>query len=112
MLEFSLSQNTGKLIENMVYLQLKRKAKDIFYYKTAQDHEVDFFIPKYNVLIQVAQHLNEENTKKREVRALVEAAGEQKNSHLVIVTESEKDKLEQDGFTIQSMPLYEWLLET
>ena len=109
---FSFSKNRGKLIENMVYLQLKRKAKDIFYYKTAQDHEVDFFIPKDNVLIQVAQHLNEENTKKREVRALVEAAGEQKNSHLVIVTESEKDKLEQDGFTIQSMPLYEWLLET
>lgn len=108
---FSFSKNKGKLIENAVYLQLKRKTKDIYYYKTNQDHEVDFFLPKDNILVQVAQHLDDENTKEREVRALVEAAKEQKKAQLVIVTESEKTTIQQDKLMIEVVPLYEWLLE-
>ncbi len=108
---FSFSKNKGKLIENAVYLQLRRKTKDIYYYKTNKDHEVDFFLPKDTVLLQVVQHLGDENTKEREVRALVEAAVEQKKAKLVIVTESEKMIHQQDGLTLQVIPLYEWLLE-
>lgn len=108
---FSFSKNKGKLIENAVYLHLRRKTKDIYYYKTDQDHEVDFFLPKDNVLLQVAQHLDEENTRKREVRALVEAAEEQKEAQLVMVTESKKTTFQQDGLTLHVIPLYEWLLE-
>lgn len=107
---FSFSRNKGKLIENVVYLQLKRKMKDIYYYKTSQDHEVDFFLPKDNMLLQVVQHLDDENTTEREVRALVEAAAEHKKAHLVIVTESEKKTIQQDGLAVQVVPLYEWLL--
>jgi predicted AAA+ superfamily ATPase len=108
---FSFSQNKGRLIENAVYLQLRRKSKDIFYYKTDQDHEVDFFLPKDNILFQVVQSLDVQSTKEREVRALVEAAAEQKKAELVIVTESEKSSYQQDELTMHVTPLYEWLLE-
>lgn len=108
---FSFSENKGKLIENAVYLQLKRKMKDTYYYKTSQDYEVDFFLPKDNVLIQVSQHLDDESTKEREIGALMEAASEQKKAQSFIVTESEETTLHQNGVTIQIVPLYEWLLE-
>jgi len=107
---FSFSKNKGKLLENVVYLQLRRKIKDIYYYKTVNDHEVDFFLPKNNTFIQVTQHLDDEDTKKREVRALIEANLEQKKAQLMIVTESEKRQIKEDGCSIQVVPLYEYLL--
>ncbi|HEY4505685.1 MAG TPA: ATP-binding protein [Candidatus Paceibacterota bacterium] len=109
---FSFSQNKGKLMENMVFLQLRRKYLDVYYYKTTEDYEVDFFLPSEGSLIQVAQHFDLEETRERELRALVNAAKEQKRTKkLVIVTESEKSELGREGLQIQVVPLYEWLLQ-
>jgi len=109
---FSFSKNKGKLMENVVFLQLRRKYHDVYYYKTAEDYEVDFFLPKEGSLIQVAQHFDSLETQERELRALVDAANEQKKSkNLVIVTESEKAEFEREGVKIQAVPLYEWLLQ-
>ena len=109
---FSFSQNKGKLMENMVFLQLRRKYLDVYYYKTTEDYEVDFFLPSGGSLIQVAQHFDLEETRERELRALVNAAKEQKRTKkLVIVTESEKSELGREGLQIQVVPLYEWLLQ-
>lgn len=109
---FSFSKNKGKLMENVVFLQLRRKHQDVFYYKTAEDYEVDFFVPKEGALIQVAQQLDIPETKERELRAVVAAAKEQKKAKsLIIVTESEKSNFEREGLQIQAIPLYEWLLK-
>jgi uncharacterized protein len=108
---FSFSENKGKLMENIVFLQLRRKYHDVYYYKTAEDYEVDFFLPKEGSLIQVSQHFDSLETQERELRALVSAANEQKKpKNLVIVTESEKAEFEREGVKIQAVPLYEWLL--
>ncbi len=109
---FSFSQNLGKLMENVVYLQLRRKQQDIYYYKTAQDYEVDFFLPKENAFIQVSQYFDSPETQERELRAITAAVREQKEvtSHLV-VTESDKQTLNREGLHIQVVPLYEWLLK-
>ncbi|OQA82502.1 MAG: Archaeal ATPase [Microgenomates group bacterium ADurb.Bin238] len=110
---FSFSENKGKLMENAVFLQLRRKHSDVYYYKTTQDYEVDFYLPKEGSLIQVAQHFDTAETRDREVRALVKAANEQqKASHFIVVTESEKNEFEQGKIKIQTVPLYEWLLKT
>src|SRR3990167_4040173 len=109
---FSFSENKCKLMENVVFLQLRKKYHDVYYYKTAEDYEVDFFLPKERSLIQVAQHFDLAETKERELRALVSAASEQKKAkNLVIVTESEKDEFEKEDVQIQATPLYEWLLQ-
>jgi len=109
---FSFSKNIGKLMENAVYLQLRRKYQDIYYYKTAQLYEVDFFLPKIGQLVQVSQMFDSDETKTRELRALVAAKKEQKNAReLLIITESAKQTIKTNGATIQVIPLYEWLLE-
>lgn len=109
---FSFSKNLGKLTENMVFLQLKRKSQDIYYYKTGQDYEVDFFLPKERMLLQVVHHFDMPETRERELRALVEAAGEQKTSEkLVIVTQDKKETVIREDMKIEVIPLYEWLLE-
>jgi len=107
---FSFSENYGKSMENTVFLQLRRMQEEIFYYKTVQGYEVDFFLPKKNVCIQVSRQITED-IEDREVRALIAAAKEQKSSAVsIIVTEHDKCRMKQDGMTIQVVPLYEWLL--
>ena len=109
---FSFSENKGKLMENIVYLQLKRKYQDIYYFKTAEDYEVDFFVPKENILIQVSQNFDSPETQRREIRALVATKKElSKVEKFVIVTESSKQTLKIDDLIIQIVPLYEWLLQ-
>jgi len=109
---FSFSGNKGKLIENAVYLQLRRKRQDIYYYKTAQDYEVDFFLPKENAFIQVSQHFGLPETQERELRAIAIAVQEQKKAATyIVITESDKQTLNREGLRIQVVPLYEWLLK-
>lgn len=110
---FSFSKNKGKLMENAVYLQLRRKYQDIYYYKTNQNGEVDFFLPKEEMLIQVAQKFDIPEMQKREQGALIASRKELKKAkRLVIVTESKRQELEIEGLKILVMPLYEWLLRT
>jgi hypothetical protein len=108
---FSFSENKGKLMENVVYLQLRRKNQDIYYYKTVQDYEVDFFLPKEKAFIQVSQHFDTSETQERELRAVTAAVLEQKEvtTHIV-VTERDKQVIDREGLHIQVVPLYEWLL--
>jgi predicted AAA+ superfamily ATPase len=108
---FGFSENKGKYMENMVFLHLRRKFQKIYYYKTVQDYEVDFFLPQENMMVQVSQHLDVSETKERELRALVMASAEQKMpSVLFIVTEGDKQSIEREGYNIEVIPLYEWLL--
>ena len=108
---FSFSANKGKLLENLVFLQLRRNYTDIYYYKTDRNHEVDFFIPSHNLALQVCQDLSDESTKEREVRSLVELAEEQGNQPLLqVITLRDKDEIQMGGTTISVLPLYEWLL--
>jgi len=109
---FSFSGNKGKLIENAVYLQLRRKRQDIYYYKTVQGYEVDFFLPKENAFIQVSQHFGLPETQERELRAIAIAVQEQKKAATyIVITESDKQTLNREGLRIQVVPLYEWLLK-
>ncbi len=76
---FSLSKNFGKLFENLIFLEIRRQAHNIYYYKTYNDLEIDFVVtskqspPK---LIQVCWELDDPVTREREERALREAEKE------------------------------------
>jgi len=109
---FSFSENKGRLMENTVFLQLRRKNSDIYYLKTSQNFEVDFFMSKTGTLIQVAQHLDTEELLERELRSLVAAKSENaKIQKLMVITESEKKTIEKNEASIEVVPLYEWLLQ-
>lgn len=109
---FSFSENKGKLMENLVFLTLRRKYKTVYYFKTTQDFEVDFYIPSQQMLVQVAQKFDMQTTHEREQKALVTAKSElQKVTRLVLVNEGEKQEMEYQGARIHVVPLYEWLLQ-
>ncbi|MES2274128.1 MAG: ATP-binding protein [Chlamydiota bacterium] len=76
---FNLSENQGKLLENLIYLDLRRQGKKIFYYLTADGYEVDFItqdlMGKYE-MIQVVWEMTNVETLQREERALRQAEEE------------------------------------
>jgi predicted AAA+ superfamily ATPase len=87
----------------VVFLQLRRLyGEDIYYYKTKEGKEVDFYLPKKKMFIQVCQSLNDPETRVREQGALFEAMAEVRGSGGLIITEDEK------GSSV--VPVYEWLL--
>jgi uncharacterized protein len=108
---FSFSKNRGKSIENMVFLYLRRKTDAVYYYKTNNGYEVDFYLPENRTFIQVAAQLEDDSTKQREVRALMEAAKEQKDTTFIIITENDKQTITTERYPdIHVIPLYEWLI--
>ena len=108
---FTFSANTGKMLENLVFLGLRRKTKEIYYYTTPAGYEVDFYLPESSQLIQVAQNLDNPATRERETRALVEAMRALKISHAMILTETNAPEITENGLTIEIRSLVEWLLE-
>ncbi len=106
---FSFSENRGRLLENLVFLTLRRSFQEVYYYETSNNGEVDFYLPKQRMLIQVCQTLTEEKTQQREMEALEEAMRELKIDEAIILTEEDSNAdLKTDR--IKVWPLYKWLL--
>lgn len=112
------SPNTGKLMENLVFTELVKRGnqpnRELFYYKTRNDREIDFVLKKgYKIaeLIQVAYESTSQDVEEREIKALVEAGKELNVAKLSVLTWNEKRTVEKDGATIRIRPLWEWLLE-
>ncbi|RLC35505.1 ATP-binding protein [Candidatus Shapirobacteria bacterium] len=108
---FSFSKNKGKMMENVVFLQLKQNNNDIYFYKSQQNHEVDFFLHKDKSFIQVSQNIDNTETRNREIRSLIESAQEQSSTKLQIISEQHKEIVKQKKMKIFITPLYEWLLQ-
>ncbi|MBW8048906.1 MAG: ATP-binding protein [Cytophagales bacterium] len=111
-LSFKAVADHGKIMENVVLLELKRRNKEIYYY-SASDFEVDFLIregQKIDQLIKVCFSLADEYTKKREIKALIKAAKKLDCSNLLIITFDNEGKEKVDDLTISIIPLWKWLL--
>jgi len=110
---FQFSKNKGKFLENLVFLELKRRYPEIYYYKTANNLEVDFLVKsgrKDIALIQVADNLDSEKTKQRETGALTRAMDELKLKSALILTEDSEEEIKLNGKAIIVQPIYKWLL--
>lgn len=98
---FNLSENLGRLLENQVFVELLRRGyipgQTLFYYRTRNDKEIDFVTrkgAKVEQLIQVCYDMASEKTRKRELDALVEAAEELRCDNLLVITNSQEEKIE------------------
>jgi len=110
---FQFSKNKGKFLENLVFLELKRRYSQIYYYKTAHNLEVDFLIKdskKGVFIIQVAENLDNEKTRQREITALTYAMDELKLKNALILTEDTDEEIKLKGKFILVQPIYKWLL--
>lgn len=111
---FRFSEDYGRILENSVFLHLNQLAPEVYYYKTKSNLEVDFLVRYSNQkmdLIQVCADISDEKTKKRELKALVDAMTELDISSSVVLTASEKDVIKVDNRKIIIMPAYEWMLK-
>ena len=122
LVSFKLSSDIGKLYENVVAIELKKKEIDhkfnIYYWKNVQQEEVDFVIKektKIKQLIQVCFNIQSSETKKREIRALIKAGSELKCRNLLIITGDYEGEEEIKWFGIKGkvkfIPLWKWLLD-
>ncbi|MEK7213610.1 MAG: DUF4143 domain-containing protein, partial [Patescibacteria group bacterium] len=112
------SPDKGKLMENLVFTELVKRGmkpnRELFYYKTRNDREVDFVLKKgieVTELVQVCYEAINSDVEQRETKALLEASGELKVEKLTILTWDEKREIKKDDKVIQLIPLWEWLLE-
>ncbi|MBI5392950.1 ATP-binding protein [Candidatus Woesearchaeota archaeon] len=107
----NFSENNGKIMENMVFIELKRRNNDIFYY--ANENECDFITKKGTKIteaIQVCYILNKEN-REREITGLIEAMNKLKLKKGTILTYEQTEEINVKDKRIQVLPAYKWMLE-
>lgn len=107
-----ISEDRGRLFENLVFLELKRRSKDIYYWKNNKA-EVDFVVKeglKPKDLIQVCWDISDEKTKKRETGDLVECLRTFNMKKGFIITEDYSGVEHINGKKIEYVPLWKWLL--
>jgi hypothetical protein len=104
------SKNVGRLLENGVFLELKRLNLRITYYKTRSDREVDFSVQKGTqlALVQVAWQTFDPETKEREITALVEALKELKLTSGLLLTSEEDWEKTFDGIRVVALSAYKF----
>jgi predicted AAA+ superfamily ATPase len=107
-------EDWGRLAENAVYLELRRKNKQLFYYKQVQ--EVDFVITELGKPMDAIQvcysDLEDQKTRDREINALLECLQNLQLPSGKILTLSLEDTLLKEGKKIHLIPLYKWLSNT
>lgn len=109
---FKFSQNLGKSLENAVFLELKRKEKEIYYHKGK--NECDFVLrenSRITELIQVSAEVGDPETRQREIEGLLEAAKIYKADKAIIITLDQEESFKISGVKIKIIPIWKWLLE-
>lgn len=108
---FRNSSDAGLLLENMVFMHLRRNNFDVEYVNTRQGYETDFFarhkITNKVKLIQVCWTMSDIKTFDREVKGLVSAMDELSVSSGTIVTWDDETMIDS---RIKVLPVWKWLL--
>ncbi len=103
----------GHLLENFVFLKLRRSYDVIEYYRTNSGREVDFLVTDRQgrkSLIQVTVEMKDPATRQRELKALVEAMKECELKHATVVTQNQEEHLETEAGYIHILPAWLWAL--
>lgn len=107
---FRISQDNGRLLENLVFIELKRRQHEVWYYKSKNNLEVDFLInPQNPELIQVCYDISNPLTLKREVDSLTTCMKELSVSKGLILTKNQQSD-EFINHNIDVIPVWRWLL--
>ncbi|MBU0765727.1 MAG: ATP-binding protein [Bacteroidetes bacterium] len=110
-LGFMFSDNSGRMLENLVFIELKRRGADVYYYKGKK--ECDFIIRTGAVVtdaIQVCYLFENEATKKREVDGLLEAMDSYSLNSGLIITSDAEEAIRVKGNRIEVVPAWKWIL--
>jgi len=108
----SPSEDEGKVAENLVYIELRRRGHTIYYYKNRG--EVDFLTTdesgKPLQAIQVCySNMESPETYQREVRSLWECLADLKLNEGLLLSLSREEVVHQQGRSIRIVPVYKFL---
>ena len=106
-----LTPDWGHLLENLVFLELRRRGREVSYYVTASGREIDFVVPQASsrpALVQVAWDLADQATRDRELRALTEAMDELQLGRALLVTRRENETVRLCRRTVRIVPAWWW----
>lgn len=113
----NLAENMGKLLENLVFLFLRKKfgnlyESNIYYFK--ENYECDFLVfqsKKLAYCIQVCYDISDKETKKREISGLLAALKYFNHPTGYIITTEQEEELSVDNRTIIVKPIYKLLID-
>ena len=112
-LSATFTEDNGRLLENAVYLELRKThgAESIFFYKG--NKECDFIIREKNRVTQAIQvsYALESDNNKRELDGLLEALEKFKLDNGLIITHDQEDALTINGKKITVKPAWKWMVE-
>jgi uncharacterized protein len=107
---FTFSENRGRQLENIVFLELKRKDNEVYYYKNK--NECDFIVVKNNkpfTAIQITETLNNVN-RDRELNGLTEAMESYNIKSGLVLTYDQFDEISLNKNKITVLPIWYWIL--
>lgn len=110
-LGFRPTDDVGRMMENAIFLSLKRKYDEIYFHKGQK--ECDFLIRKEGKIsyaIQVTAIVKESN-REREIQGLLEALDEHKLKEGLIITEDQSEEFKVHDKKITIIPIWKWLIE-
>jgi len=116
---FKVSENLGRILENVVAIELLRRASltvpplEMYYWRDHQGREVDFVVKegeRIKQLIQCCYEVENRDVKRREMTALLKASREVSCDDLLVVTWDYESEEEINGKKIRFVPLWKWLM--
>jgi predicted AAA+ superfamily ATPase len=106
------SPDTAKFQKNLVFLALRRRTPEVYYYTSPGGYEVDFYLPGTRELILVSQNLAQPGARERDARAMTDALRGLDLARGLILTDANADPIQENGMTIEVRSLAEWLQQS
>lgn len=108
---FRFSDDKGKMLENLVFIELKRRNQEVYYFSGKK--ECDFIIKEKTKVIKAIQtcYTLNDNNSEREIDGLLEAMKKFDFKKGMILTFDQEQEIKRDGATITVKPVWKWLLE-
>ncbi|MEM0466661.1 MAG: ATP-binding protein [Candidatus Thermoplasmatota archaeon] len=106
----TFSSDKGQVLENLVFLELKRQKKDVYYF--TNHHECDFLVKEDTRICEAIQvcYVLDEGDKEREVAGLLEAMEMFHLKEGLLLTKEQEEEIHVANKTIQVLPVWKWLL--
>ena len=110
-LGFHFSGEEGRLLENMVYIELRRRGGEIFYHNSGSA-ECDFVVRDGFRVVQAIQAcylLGSSDTREREIRGIQDAMDTYQLLEGTIITNTHEEELKYGNKMIHILPAWKWL---
>ena len=107
-LNLFLVDPSTSLLENQVAIHLRRLYRDdVYFYHYGI--EVDFYVLEEQLAVQVCYSLQDTETRKREINALLKMSKRIDVKRFIVITKDEEDTISEQGINIEVIPAWRWL---